>query len=155
MNILDRIKALEKKQVTIGIHGMEGEQKKLVRRVPAYRKAKKGQRETVDQNLTVAQVAFYNEFGTSKIPERSFLRSVFRKKNREITLAANRILMNDPDKFYEMIGQFVLTQMKMQISNNIPPALKPETIRRKGSSTALVDTGQLRTALTYRVGSYE
>jgi len=155
MNILDKIKQLEKMSVTIGIHGMEGEQKKLVRKVPAYKKAAKGQREAVDSNLTVAQVAFWNEFGTRRIPSRSFLRSVFMKKNREITLAANRILMNDPDKFYPMIGQFVLSQVKLQIANNIPPPLKPETIRRKGSSTALVDTGQLRNALTYKVWSVE
>ena len=38
-----------------------------------------------------------------------------------------------------------------KIASNIPPALAPETIERKGSSVALIDTGQLRSSITWQV----
>ena len=34
-------------------------------------------------------------------------------------------------------------RITMKVLSNIPPALKPETVARKGSSKALIDTGEM------------
>lgn len=155
-NILDKIKNLEKKYVTIGIHGDKGEQKKIVRLHPHDKKLPKGtKRETVNPSLTVAQVAQWNEFGAGKIPARSFLRSTFKKRRREIHNLAQQTLTTRPDIFYEVIGQYILNEIKKSINEGIPPPNSPVTIARKGSSKPLVDTGQLRNALTFKVSSYD
>lgn len=38
-----------------------------------------------------------------------------------------------------------------KIRSHIPPPLKPETVRRKGSSTPLIDTGQLIGSITHQI----
>jgi hypothetical protein len=42
--------------------------------------------------------------------------------------------------------------VQMRISQGIPPALAQATVDRKKSSVPLVDTGQLRSAITWQVG---
>ena len=51
---------------------------------------------------------------------------------------------------YEKIGTVGANLVKRQFGV-IPPPLKPATIARKGSSATLIDTGQLRNAITYVV----
>lgn len=154
-NLLEQIKNLENKYVTIGIHGDKGEQKKLVRLHPKWAILPRGtKREAIDPKITVAQVAAENEFGDRKknIPQRSFLRSVLKEKSREINQLAQKSL-NKPDQFYDVIGSYILSQINKKIVSGISPANSPFTIKRKGSSTPLVDTGQLKAALTYKVSS--
>jgi len=155
-NILQDIKNLENMSVTIGIHGDKGEQKKIVRLHPHGQKLARGvKREGVDSNLTVAQVAAVNEFGNRKknIPQRSFLRATLLEKNREITRLAQQTLTTKPKMFFDIIGQYVLNQINKKIVAGISPANSPATIAFKGSSTPLIDTGQLRNSLTYKVSS--
>ena len=49
------------------------------------------------------------------------------------------------------VGAAVAGMVQAKIASNIPPALAPETIERKGSSVALIDTGQLRSSITWQV----
>lgn len=173
-NLLEQIKNLENKYVTIGIHGDKGEQKKLVRTISATKNLKevremlesanvkvvgKLTRHRVDKNLTVAQIAAYNEFGNTKNPgkpppQRSFLRSVLKEKKREINQLAQNALKK-PEIFYDVIGSYILNEVNKKIVSGISPANSPYTIKRKGSSTPLVDTGQLKSALTYKVSNYD
>jgi len=154
-NLLEQVKNLENKFVTVGIHGDKGEQKKLVRLHPKSAILPRGtKREAVDPNITVAQVAAENEFGDRKknIPQRSFLRSVLKEKAREINQIAQKAL-NKPEIFYDVIGTYILNQINKKIVSGIAPANSPSTIKRKGSSTPLIDTGQLKAALTYKVST--
>jgi phage gpG-like protein len=156
-NLLEQIKNLENKYVTIGIHGDKGEQKKLVRLHPKGANIPRGtKREAIDPNITVAQVAAENEFGNRKknIPQRSFLRSVLKEKKREINQLAQNALKK-PEIFYDVIGSYILNEVNKKIVSGISPANSPYTIKRKGSSTPLVDTGQLKAALTYKVSNYD
>lgn len=155
MSLMDRVKALEKMQVTVGVHGFDGEQKKIVRVIPAYLPAKKGEREKVNPNLTVAQVAFWNEFGNSRIPARSFLRETLRANRRELNIAAMRLIETTPELLFEKLGQQLLGMVKLRMVNGIAPKNSDYTIRRKGSSVPLKDIGQLITSLTSRVGRFE
>jgi phage gpG-like protein len=117
--------------------------------------------------LTVGQLATIHEFGkvirqprlnrTIVIPERSFLRAtvdIYRDAiaRRQVLLSQGYIL----GKFQlrpamELLGQYVVGLVKQRIANRIPPPNSPWTIARKGSSTPLVDTGQLRNSITYKV----
>lgn len=40
-------------------------------------------------------------------------------------------------------ARYLTNQMVRKVETNIPPPLQPETIRRKGSSVALYDTGEM------------
>lgn len=166
----DAINFLKSKKVTIGIHGDKGEQKKVIRSIPAYKNLKKVRadleswgveiqgrltRHRIDNNLTVAQVASYNEFGNQKVknrpPERPFLRRVFKEKKREILQVASVALKKDPANFFELIGQYVLKQVQLGIQQEVFKPNSEYTKRFKGSSKPLVDTGQLRNALAVKV----
>jgi hypothetical protein len=173
-NIINQIKNLENKFVTIGVQGEKGEQKKIIRTISAaadLNKAKdnlksagvkivgKLNRYRVSKTLTVAQVAAYNEFGNQKNPkkgppERSFLRAVLKEKRTEIRNIADKALKK-PESFYDIIGTYVLNEIQKKIKSGIAPINALSTIKWKGSSTPLVDFGQLKNALTYKVSNYD
>lgn len=54
-------------------------------------------------------------------------------------------------KELERVGLWAQGSIQQRISDGIPPPNAESTIRRKGSSTPLIDTGQLRTSIKYRV----
>jgi len=170
-SLIDKIKELGNYSVTIGIQGEKGEQKKIVRiyrhgkklskSFKAAKAAKYGidikdvKREEISDELTVAEVAGWNEFGTKVdgkeiIPPRPFTRYTLETKSKEILEIAKKAI-NNPDTFYDVIGLYVSSEINRTISSKPFVANKPATIRWKGSSTPLVDTGQLRNALTYKV----
>jgi hypothetical protein len=106
---------------------------------------------------TLYDVAAANEFGTSRIPERSFLRGTFdanrakvvafcKKQGLEVARGniTNAVAL-------ERIGAFVQGLIQLRIAAGIPPANKQSTIDRKGSSKPLIDSGQLRSSITYEV----
>ena len=51
----------------------------------------------------------------------------------------------------DMLGAKVASYCQEAIDNGIEPALADETVRRKGSSKPLVNTGQLKSAITWKV----
>lgn len=53
-------------------------------------------------------------------------------------------------KTYNQIGQIGANEAK-KMFGAVPPPLKPATIKAKGSSATLIDTGALRNAITYVV----
>lgn len=103
--------------------------------------------------------AFIHEYGAPRrnIPERSFLRSSFdnneNKYTEQLTDYINRAIDGEikPSTAYMMIGQTAAQDTQKNIKSVIPPPLKPSTIKRKGSSLPLVDTGQMINAITYEV----
>lgn len=108
---------------------------------------------------SLLEVAAIHEFGApaAGIPQRSFLRGGVDANEGEIRALqasqARRIVQGkvQPRIAMEQIGARVVGLLKKFIASNIPPPLKPETIARKGSSVALIDTGQLRSSITYQV----
>lgn len=120
-----------------------------------------------DSRLTVAQIATVHEFGkvihhpklnrTTVIPERSFLRATIDQYQqailrRQVLLQQGFILGKFPLKpAMELLGQYVVGLIKQRIANGIAPPNSPWTIAKKGSSKPLIDTGQLRNSITYKV----
>ena len=118
-------------------------------------------------HMTVAQIATVHEFGkvihqprmrrTIVIPERSFLRKTLDQyqeaiARRQVLLTQGYLLGKfDLKPALELLGQYVVGLVKQRIANGIAPPNSPYTIANKGSSKPLIDTGQLRNSITYKV----
>lgn len=100
-----------------------------------------------------------NEFGSSdgRIPERSFLRVPLRQNGDKILADFTRLIKMVQEERLTMaaaldqIGARAASISQEAISAGIDPANAPATIKRKGSSTPLVDTGRLRQSITWVV----
>ena len=107
--------------------------------------------------LTVAQVATFHEFGTENIPERSFIRSAVAENRDKISKLIEglkpSILQGSSLKALSIVGEYVQTliKSKIQTGDSSWAELRPSTIRRKGSSKALIDTGQMLNSVRYVV----
>lgn len=109
--------------------------------------------------LSLVEVAAIHEFGApgADIPQRSFIRATVDEKASEIQALqvslAGQIIAGEvtPDAALEMLGAKVAAMCQARIAQGIGPALHPDTIAKKGSSKPLVDTGQLRSSITYEV----
>lgn len=91
------------------------------------------------------------------IPERSFLRSTLqeqRKKLKSIQIKLSKKIIagtTDTKKALGLIGEYLSDKVTQKIVSLTSPPNKAATIRRKNSSNPLIDTGQLKNAITYEV----
>lgn len=99
--------------------------------------------------MTVAEYGAYNEFGTSKIPERSFMRSTFdenvSKIQQDMQKQYDAVLAGNTTAYRALltVGMKHAEQIKQKIRSGIAPANAPATIARKGSAKTLIDTGAM------------
>ena len=120
----------------------------------------KRSREPETSGLSLVEVALIHEFGApaAGIPQRSFLRATIDEHapdiRRLILAVAARALDGaiTPAQALDQIGSKVAGWVQTRIDQGIAPPLKPETIARKGSSKPLVNVGQLKAAITWKVG---
>ena len=116
------------------------------------------------EGINLAGIAAVNEFGTDRagrgknivIPERSFIRSTMdEEKNyfyRITKNALNNIVMGaDIFKEFSIIGLAISSAIKKKITDLREPPNAPSTIRRKGSSNPLIDTGRMRASVRHKV----
>lgn len=105
------------------------------------------------QNGTnVASVAKFHEYGTINIPARPFFRLALKNEKKwldyfKITLIQNNNLNLTLLKLGELTRGDIVKSIT-QLSN---PPLKASTIKRKGSSKPLIDTGFLRANVNFRI----
>jgi len=137
-----RVKAIhtmaeERPEVTVGIHEAEG--------AAAY-----------EDGATVLEVAIWNEFGTEHIPARSFLRAWFDETRGEAKERWEMLLRQvaqgkiTREVAMERFGLWCVGGIQARIADGIPPSNRPGTIARKGSSKPLINTGQLRSSITFK-----
>jgi len=101
--------------------------------------------------------AVWNEFGTRRIPERPFLRTSMRnnrKKYIDMLHKDAKNVLNGSRTIQQSLTRVGIVaqgdvQMSISTGNWTPNA--PSTIRRKGSSRPLIDTGAMRQAVTWVV----
>lgn len=111
----------------------------------------------VRANMSVAQLAAIHEFGTARIPKRSMLAATFEQNADRYALALRQIAVGiafgkvDLRRGLSLFGAMVKGDVMKRIAQGIPPPNAPSTIARKGSSTPLIHTGQLRTSLDFEV----
>lgn len=117
----------------------------------------KGGMHVPGSDLTVAEIAVVNEFGTEDIPERSFVRSTFDEKREELTRLGGKLMGSVIDgrmatkKALDIMGSTLATAMKLKITTGagVPPPNAPSTIEKKGSSRPLVDEARMVNAITH------
>lgn len=113
--------------------------------------------------VTVLQVATWNEFGTMTaggeihIPERSFIRATV-DKNMQVYLQLveqlhKKVILRQMtvEEALSLLGEKIQADIQNEIAAGIDPENAPSTIARKGSSTPLIDSGQLRQSIRYKV----
>lgn len=121
--------------------------------------------EKLDGELTLAGLATVLEFGTDKagashnvyIHPRPFLSGTidqnmqhYKQVARQVTDA---VLVGEYPIEHAMgiLGEQIVSDIKKNIIAGIPPGNQESTIRAKGSSTPLIDTGHLLDSITYEV----
>lgn len=134
-------------EVRVGVRQDQGEQ-----RVPS----KEGEPPT-DADPTLAEIAAYNEFGLG-VPERSFLRSTVDAHRGRYIAHLRRGLMRwidtgEPmEAVLEELGAIAAGDVKDTIRDLTAPPNADATIRKKGSSNPLIDTGRLRQSIDWETG---
>lgn len=108
-------------------------------------------------NIRIAEYATMNEFGTKRIPQRSFMRSTMDENWGYYwslgVKEANRVLIGTQKAkgLYVKMGIKIKGDIQRKIISLRTPPNHPMTIKAKGSSNPLIDTGALRKAITYKV----
>lgn len=128
-------------------------------RVGVLEEATKATREEEGSPLTLLEVAAVHEFGApaAGIPQRSFIRAGVDAQLPEIQ-RVQRALAGQTIRgaitlgvALDRLGAKVAALLQNRIAAGIDPPNSPATIARKGSSKPLIDTGQLRASITWRV----
>lgn len=114
-----------------------------------------------DDGLSNVDLAMIHEFGAPKagIPERSFIRSSFDMGRASYVSMLAKLLRQvyegrkSIEQALGVVGLQMATDMKAAITAGagIPPPLKEATIKAKGSSRPLVDSGQLLGSISWQV----
>jgi hypothetical protein len=125
-------------KLTIGIHAEEGS-------------ASEG-------DATLIDVAQWNEFGTEHIPARPSITAWADAKGQD-TLREARDRMAQAAKagkstmqVLDQLAQKSAADIQKMIAGSIPPPNAQSTIDKKGSSTTLINFGQLRASIRGKVG---
>lgn len=125
------LKNLENVQVATGILQEEGAQMK--------------------GGISISEIANIHEFGIG-VPQRSFVRkwaSLNAEKNRKLAseISQRCIKSRNIRDLYALPAIFKADMQLFISEKRVSPPLSEETIRRKKSSTPLIDTGQLRSSI--------
>lgn len=97
----------------------------------------------------VAQVAFWNEYGTVKAPPRPFFRQMIEAKSPKWGAALGKNLSAtgyDTTKALSLVGTGIKDQLTQSIVGFQAPGNAVSTIAQKGFDKPLVDTGQMQRA---------
>lgn len=99
---------------------------------------------------TVAEIYWWNEFGTSRIPERPTLRPTFAKEKVKYIQILGKItarVMNEENynlrQAMGLLGEAVQQDIQDAIVKLKSPKNTESTIAKKKSDNPLIDTGQL------------
>ena len=108
-----------------------------------------------DENgVDMCDIAMWNELGTVRSPARPFMRQSADNHLDEInrkfqSLQAAILTGRSAEQILKELGLFQKDLMQAEITGGdfVPNA--PSTIRRKGSSKPLIDTGRMRQSVNY------
>lgn len=152
------IEKLTEKTIEIGIFGSESGEEILMRATA----------NEFGANITVTDKMrgyFSNELGVTlspktkyiRIPERSFIRGYFTNERKRIQKISEQLITQvislqiTADDYFDLMGQEMVSGVQRYLTELKDPPNSPLTIELKGSSNPLIDTGQMRNSITYRV----
>lgn len=101
----------------------------------------------------VASVAFWQEYGTLKIPMRPFFRNAITKNSKKwFAILGNELKTSGNAEFaLNRLGEIAKGDIMQSITAIKTPPNAESTIKQKGSSNPLIDTGFLRASVNYKV----
>lgn len=110
--------------------------------------------------ISVAEVAAVHEYGypEGNIPERSHMRTGIKEGRKDFIRLNKRNLKKVLEGTMTMVqalgqlGAMGVGKIQQKIRSGDFAPLKPETIRRKGSSAPLIDKGRMIQALAWLLG---
>jgi len=109
------------------------------------------------QNVSIFEVAMFNEFGTEDMPERPFLR-VTVKENRQEYLSIIKNLLNamlwgkmPADTAIKALGLKAVADIKNKIDTLSEPPNADLTVDIKGFDNPLVHTGLMKQSVNFEV----
>lgn len=108
-------------------------------------------------NASLADVATWNEFGTSTSPSRPFMAQTFDMNEPEarafIEKEEAKVIegKQSQEQALKRIGVFYQGKVQQTFVKGEFAANAPYTILKKGSSRPLIDTGRLRQSITHEV----
>lgn len=105
------------------------------------------------KNATKAAI---NEYGTSKIPQRPFMRTAVSRHGKswgsKSAKAVQSVMKGMPiSQATELVGMQMKSDISSTLTNGPWTPNSVVTIAKKGSSRPLIDTGELRASITYKV----
>lgn len=109
-------------------------------------------------DVTVADVATFNEFGLG-VPERSFIRAWYdeqlEENKRKFRALQAQVLRGEISQAvaFKRLGLVFVGDIQRRISAGILPQNAESTKKQKGSSVPLINTGQLRSSITSEVAA--
>ena len=104
--------------------------------------------------LKVAQVAFWNEFGTVRAPARPFFRTVVKQESPGWGVKLAKIAKAtgyDSKQTLGQMGEGIKGQIVKSIVDWDVPGNAPYTIAKKGFDKPLIDSGVMQRAVDYVV----
>ncbi len=112
-----------------------------------------------NENLNVAQVAQFNEEGTSNNPTRPFIRVGFMAPikggayNKNFKESIQRILSGQSSfkDEYKKLGAIAVRDLKKSIADWDTPPNSPRTIENKGFNNPLIDSGLMYDSVDFKV----
>lgn len=166
--IMTQMRALAREEITVGVHG-----------TGATGRNERGQSVTVKDHtgaegpIAMPQLAAIHEFGTAKIPERSFIRSAVDENKAKYQRAYNKGVEAILDgtgtaiAAANLVGVIMVGSIRTKIFDGIAPELAASTKKmrdkskltgkrlKSGNTTAsgytpLLDSGQLAGSLAYQ-----
>lgn len=107
-----------------------------------------------EDGMSVAQVAFNNEFGTQDIPSRPFFRTIISSESPnwgKKLEGAIKATHHDLDKSMAMLGLDIEGALRQSINGWQTPPNSPATIERKGFNKPLIDSSLMVKSITSEV----
>lgn len=104
---------------------------------------------------SVAQVAFWNEFGTTRIPSRPFFRTMISRESPGWGVLISKAAVHydyNGSAVLGFMGEKIIEQLQRSITEWQDPPNAQSTIDAKGFNKPLVDTNHMHNSITLEVG---
>ena len=112
---------------------------------------------TYPDGTPVAMVAFWNEYGTKRIPPRPFFRTTVSEQKKNWVLSVQNLMKmhNNPQQVMGLIGEHMKGNIVQSIATWSDPPNAPYTIEKKGFDAPLRDTTRMSKSISIEIGEGE
>lgn len=106
------------------------------------------------KSLPVAQVAFWNQYGTIRAPARPFFTDMIARKSPRWGVSLGNILRKngyDAERSLALMGEGIKGQLQQSINQWSEPPNAQRTVDRKGFNKPLIHTALMLRSVDYQV----